>query len=111
MKDKQSITIRIADQAPIPLQIKPEEEIYVRRAENNVNQLWQSWMRSYKDLSSSRVLAMVAFQFARSFEMATRVQQHAETILTDFEAELDNILLNIEAMSEDKPSRLKDNKE
>lgn len=96
MKDKLNITIRIADQPTIPLQIKREDEEVIRAAEHNVNKLWQAWMQRYQDMSSSRVLAMVAFQFAKSFEMMNRTAENAGKVLENFEKELDKILLDID---------------
>lgn len=107
MKDKQNITIRIADQAPIPLQINREDEVIVRAAEQNVNKLWQAWMQRYEDMSSSRVLAMVAFQFAKSFEVMNRTAENAQKVLQQFEDNLDAVLLDMEEVSEEADSEQK----
>lgn len=102
MKDKLNITIRIADQTSIPLQISREDEEVVRTAEYNVNKLWQSWMQRYRDMSSSRVLAMVAFQFAKLYEVMTRTGADAVKKLENFEKELDRILLDLHDDSEEQ---------
>ena len=101
MKDKLNITIRIADQDPIPLSIERNDEATVRKAVDNVNKLWQSWMQRYRDVSSSRVMAMVAFQFARLLESSGKANEEALAALNDFETKLDNMLLSTGANSEE----------
>lgn len=91
MKDKLNITIRIADQPPIPLTINREEEEIIRQAESNVNRLWNNWSERFKTTPES-LLAMVAFQFAKLH--ATQVSELARTAeaLRGFDAELDDLL-------------------
>ena len=67
MNDKLNITIRIANQAPIPLSINRDDEEVIRTAEFNVNKLWNAWSAKFKNKSSMEVLAMVAFRFAELF--------------------------------------------
>ncbi|MDE6449813.1 MAG: cell division protein ZapA [Muribaculaceae bacterium] len=91
MKDKLNITIRIADQPPIPLTINREEEEIIRQAESNVNRLWSNWGERFKTTPES-LLAMVAFQFAKLH--ATQNAELSRTVgaLNGFEAELDSLL-------------------
>ena len=67
MNDKLNITIRIANQAPIPLVINRQDEEVIRMAEYNVNRLWTSWSTKFKSKSQMEVLSMVAFRFAELF--------------------------------------------
>ena len=95
MKDKQHRTIRIANQAPIPLSINREDEEIVRMAEYNVNRLWNSWSNRYKTKSPSEVLAMVAFRFAELYCTQDNVIREAQEAFDSFEERLDEILLDI----------------
>ncbi|MDE6154039.1 MAG: cell division protein ZapA [Muribaculaceae bacterium] len=91
MKDKLNITIRIANQPPIPLTINRDEEEIIRQAEYNVNRLWSNWSERF-NTSPGALLAMVAFQFAKLH--ATQSVELARTVdtLNDLDAELDRLL-------------------
>ncbi len=91
MKDKLNITIRIADQPPIPLTINREEEEIIRQAESNVNRLWSNWGERFKTTPES-LLAMVAFQFAKLHATQSAKLSRAAEALDGFEAELDRML-------------------
>ncbi len=95
MNDKLNITIRIANQAPIPLAINRSDEEVIRMAEYNVNRLWNSWRTKFKSKSSNEVLAMVAFRFAELFYTQSAVTQELQTTLEAFESKLDDILLDV----------------
>ena len=95
MNDKLNITIRIANQAPIPLSINREDEELIRTAEYNVNRLWNSWSTKFKSKSSTEVLAMVAFRFAELYFNQEVVARNVTEVLTDFEVHLDKILLDV----------------
>ncbi len=96
MKDKLNITIRIAGLAPIPLSINIKDEELIRSAEYNVNLLWTAWSQRFKDKSSSEILAMVAFQFAKLYLTLSAQEKATDEVLSEFEKELDNILLNVQ---------------
>ncbi len=93
MNDKLNITIRIANQAPIPLSIKREDEEVIRTAEYNVNRLWNSWSTKFKSKSSTEVLAMVAFRFAELFFTQNAAVQSAADMLGAFESRYRRVLL------------------
>lgn len=94
--DKINITIRIADVKPIPLCISPEDEPQYRETEKLVNTLWNKWMRRFRETSSSEeVMARVAFQFARLYAQAYRNNIATNEFLTDFEKQLDEIVIKI----------------
>jgi hypothetical protein len=95
MNDKLNITIRIANQAPIPLVINREDEEIIRQAEYNVNKLWNSWSSKFKSKSSGEVLSMVAFRFAELFFTQAQSVKATEQMLETFEDGLDKILLDI----------------
>lgn len=91
MKDKLNITIRIANQPPIPLTIKREEEETIRQAEDNVNRLWNQWSERF-NTSPGAVLAMVAFQFAKLYAARQAQLTNATDTLTELDAELTRLL-------------------
>lgn len=97
MKDKLNITIRIADQPPIPLNIRIEEEEIIRQAERNVNRLWYNWSERF-NTSSTSILAMVAFQFSKLHASLVAEQANVSESLKQLEKELDQLL-------DDKPGK------
>lgn len=96
MTDKLNITIRIAGLAPFPLSINRADEELIRNAEYNVNELWRKWCGRFKDRTPQEVMGMVAFQFAKLYFMISAQAASMEEILSDFEKELDNILLKVD---------------
>ncbi len=97
MNDKLNITIRIADQAPMPLYINRSDEENIRTAEYNVNRLWNAWSTKYKTKTSHEVLAMVAFRFAELFYKLNSTANATNGVLEEFERGLDDILLEMES--------------
>lgn len=96
MKDKLNITVKIADQPPIPLRdVSPEEEEVIREAEYNINKLVNSWSRQFADKSTTEVLAMVTLRFAQLYFAQRRVIGSFEATLDDFEQQLDKIVLSL----------------
>lgn len=91
MKDKLNITIRIANQPPIPLTIKPEEEETIRQAEDNVNRLWNRWSERF-NTGSEALLAMVAFQFAKLHATLSAEMKTSVDTLRELDAELEKLL-------------------
>lgn len=95
LTDKLNITIRIAGQAPLALQINREDEEVCRTAEYQVNRLNSLWSDRFSDKSRMEVLAMVAYQFAQLYYTQTRSQERLAKELEKFEAGLDEILLDV----------------
>lgn len=95
MNDTLNITIRIANNKPIPLAIRRDDEEVIRTAEYNVNRLWQSWSQRYKGKSQTEVLAMVAFRFAELFYRGSAIAEQTEKSLAGFEADIDRILMGM----------------
>ncbi|MCI9285047.1 MAG: cell division protein ZapA [Muribaculaceae bacterium] len=96
MTDRQlNITIRIADLPRIPLRIPQREEEVVRRAEANINSLWEKWsaMDEFREKSSAEVLAMVTFRFAQLYYSNLEASQKLDAMLQGLEKELDSLLL------------------
>ena len=61
-----------------------------------VTTLWNKWMARFKGTDSSEeVMAKVAFQFARLYSQAYRDNKATNELLTDFEKELDEIVIKI----------------
>ena len=98
MTDTQNISIRIADCKPLRMTIPREQEERIRRAELNVNQLWQSWSLRFKDNSSHEILAMVAFRFAELLLNQIALNDASERLLADFEQSLDDIIHDVNGM-------------
>lgn len=96
MKEKQHITIRIADEL-LPMDVPPAKEEDFRNIEKEVNYLYSSWRKEYGEMYSPRqVLAMVAFRFAQAFyelQMKTKARQAA---LEDADKALSKLLLDVE---------------
>lgn len=102
MRQEQNISIKIANQRPMAMTIRPEQEEIIRRAEKSVNELWRSWSERFADRKPIEVLALVAFQFARYYYEAEEADQAVARHLEGFEAELDRLLGQIpQAESED----------
>ncbi len=95
MKEQQHITIQIADQPPIDLDIRRDAEEFVRKTERSVNKVWAHWCNDFKQKSPSEVLAMVAYQYAKLYyELVERIDRD-EKMLTDFDQELSHLLLEV----------------
>lgn len=96
MTNKQlNITIRIADLPRIPLSIPASREELVRRAEENINILWNRWKEreEFKDKSSAEILAMVTFRFAQLYYANLDASENLMQTLADLEANFDRLLL------------------
>ena len=89
---EQNITIRIADASPISTRIPSETEEVVRRAEHNVNKVWNAWRNTYTGRDSKDVIAMVAFQFARRYYQLLEQVDSQKQALDEFENELNRLL-------------------
>ena len=93
MNDKLNITIRIANQAPIPLVINRQDEEVIRMAEYNVNRLWTSWSTKFKSKSQMEVLS----RFAELFFTQGQAVKASQEVLGRFEEGLDKILLDVDS--------------
>ncbi|MBD5345244.1 MAG: cell division protein ZapA [Bacteroides sp.] len=93
MKDKLNITIRIANLPPMRILISPDEEEVVRKAQKNVNLLWERWSERFTENTPGEVLGMVAYRFAQMFYTAEARMNELETTINDLEKALDNVLL------------------
>ena len=84
--------------------IPAETEEIVRRAEYYVNKVWNKWRSDFPDYNSKEILAMLSFQYARNYFQLLEQVKRQQTLLKDFEDEL-NRLLNIgsEASAESHP--------
>lgn len=91
MTDKLNITIRIADQPPLPLTINRDEEEIIRQAESNVNRLWNNWNERF-NASPQALLAMVAFQFAKLHARLSGELEESEKVLKELNADMDELL-------------------
>lgn len=98
MKDKLNITIRIADQAPLPLSINPSEEGCIREAEDSINHLWVTWKERFQ-AGPDKVMAMIAFQFAKLYTMQKKREKEALKMLQASEGELREVLAQIDGFN------------
>lgn len=89
---ERNITIKIADVPPIATRIPAETEELVRRAERNVNKVWNAWRNRFTGRDSKEVTAMVAFQFAKLYYQLLEQVDRQQVILEDFENELNRLL-------------------
>lgn len=89
---QQNITIRIADVSPISMNIPAETEEVVRKAEFNVNKVWNKWRSDFPTKTSKEVLAMVTVQFAKRYYQLLDQIERQQNFFNDFEAELDRLL-------------------
>ena len=95
MKDQQHITIKIANQPPIGLDIPRDREEEAHRVERSVNKVWARWCQDFHDRKPEEVLAMVAYQYAKLYyELQEQVDGSLEG-LADFEQQLDKLLLDV----------------
>ena len=92
MRDKQNITIQLADVGRIRLAINPYEEEVVREAEKAINQLWQTFVIKFENRSPKEALAMVAFNFAKAYFRQLHEIEGQAQFLAEFENELDRLL-------------------
>ena len=91
-----NIKIRLADVEPTALTIPRDEEANYREAAKLVNTLWNKWINRFEgDDASKRVMAMVAFQFARLYSKAYNQNVAVNKFLTDFEQQLNDVVVKI----------------
>lgn len=96
-QSKHNIWIHLADVKPIALNVSSDEEPLYREAERLVNSLWEKWMRMFNESGSSQeVLARVCFQFARLYLAAYNDNKQLANFLSDFERQLDEIVVAVD---------------
>ena len=108
MNDKPlNITIRIADLPRIPLTIPAHSADLVRRAEENINALWNRWKdkEEFRKKSSAEVLAMVTFRFAQLYYANLEASASLQDSLATIEASFDELLLRDVASATEASSR------
>ncbi|MBQ2484910.1 MAG: cell division protein ZapA, partial [Muribaculaceae bacterium] len=77
--------------------VSSDEEPLYREAERLVNSLWEKWMRMFNESGSSQeVLARVSFQFARLYLAAYNDNKQVANFLSDFERQLDEIVVAVD---------------
>lgn len=98
MKDKLNITIRIADQDPLPLSVSRSDVGYIREAEEGINHLWVTWKERFQ-ATPEKVMAMIAFQFAKLYTMQKAREKQALKDLENAQKELTDILERIDGIN------------
>lgn len=96
--NKIDITINVADER-LKMKIRPEDEEQIRDAEQNVNGLFKQWCERFPTLTHTRVLAMVAFQYASLYYNKLSEQRQNDydlrEMLADYEKQLDELVVKI----------------
>ena len=80
-----------------PIRIPEEEEAYARKAQADINRLYNSWKAGkLGSLSPLELMGRIAFQMARRYEQLNAVLEQLETSVDDCDKEFDNILLKMD---------------
>lgn len=108
MKDKLNINIRIADQDPLLLSIEPGDEKYIREAEESVNHLWVTWKERFHTATPDRLMAMIAFQFAKLYTLQKAREKQAVKTLEAFGKELQGLTATIDGAAKAQPKASSD---
>ena len=74
------------------MNVERDAEEMVRRAEYNVNKVWNAWRSEFPNYSAKEVLAMVAFQFAKRYLQLLEDVEQQRSYIADYEQELDRLL-------------------
>ena len=95
---KQRITLNIAGEH-IKTVINPNDEQQLRMVEKEVTKLWKHWRDGDPTKTSSQVLAMVAFQYAKLYydEVAAGRAREAALMkfVKEYEERLNKIVLDV----------------
>lgn len=94
-KNQQHITIKIANQPPIGLDIPRDREEMAHRVERSVNKVWARWCQDFRDRAPEEILAMVAYQYAKLYYELQEQVDSSHSTLAAFEQELDRLLLDV----------------
>lgn len=103
MSEKKEINLRIADLAPIPIQTTAEDEASWTSARDRLNNLWFSWSKRFPKKSSKEILAMIALRFAQVHVKRENDDKELESILENFEHEIDSMILGDGGQSAREP--------
>ncbi|MDE6544383.1 MAG: cell division protein ZapA [Muribaculaceae bacterium] len=96
MAEKQHITVRIADLLPLHMDIVPDQEEAIRKAEVALNYLWERWKLRFPTKAPQELMTLIAFHFARNFETLNLAMERMEGHLKEADGELDEILTEME---------------
>lgn len=91
MKDKLDITLRIGS-VKLSLTIKPEEEAVLREVAREVNHACDSLRARFPGSPENEIMAKATVLFARGFLTQSEQARSAETMLGEFESDLDRFL-------------------
>lgn len=96
MKESIDINIKIADAKPITLTVRRDEEAFVRQVVYDVNRLYATLEARYAHgRTPHELLAMAVYYFAKGYKTLQTQQDGISQALSDFEHELDTILLDV----------------
>ena len=90
--DKVEMTINIVGEL-IKLNVDFDEQYSVRDAENAVKIYFDRLKKSWPNNSDKNLLAMVAYQFAKSYHQIIRQQEKAIDLINDINKQIDEISL------------------
>ncbi|MDE6073382.1 MAG: hypothetical protein K2J42_04010 [Muribaculaceae bacterium] len=95
MSSKQKvINLRIADLAPMPLNVTSEDELSWKEASDHINKLWKSWSARYPDKSSKDILGMISIRFAQLYVVNNKQLEEVRRACDTIEETLDNLLVD-----------------
>lgn len=95
MAEKLHISVKIADLAPIHMDVEPDQEEAIRKAASDLNFVLDRWKQRFPSKSPQELMTLIAFHFARNFEKLNLASERMENIIKDADAELDAILTDM----------------
>lgn len=97
MEEKKiSISLPIANVAPIDVVIPQSMERMMREIAEGVNIMWSRLSVQYPKKKSPDILAMVAFHFAKAYFEIAEEQRQQDELLAEALKKVDDILLRVD---------------
>ncbi|MGM9842522.1 MAG: cell division protein ZapA [Candidatus Limisoma sp.] len=96
--NKQRITLRIADKKIITY-INRRDEAYLKKVEEELNNLWKQFKVTQPGRDEDDYLALVAFQYAKMYydtlEQSRKREEALQNFIQKAEKRMDDILLDV----------------
>lgn len=86
------------------MSISPEEEEFIRKAEDSVNHLWRSWSARF-DTGADDLMAMIAFQFAKLYTFQKEREKRAILSIEALEKEMTALMAAIDGKADKRGRR------
>ncbi len=84
------------------MSINPSEEKYIKEAEEDINKLW-GMLKERFNVGPDKLMAMVAFQFAKLYTLQKAREKQAIKALEEFEKELLDLTAAIDGVAKGEP--------